>query len=243
MEKDEIIMYSFESTIRYSETDKNNRMKIHSMVNYLQDCSTFQSESVGKGIQTLKEMNRVWVVNAWQINIEDSRGLKFGDDIVIGTWMYNYRGTLAERNFIIEDRNSHRLVNANSIWVLMDTVTMRPVRITEEDAGGYEQQEKIDMEYEGRKIKIEGELLPMEPFPVRRYHIDSNNHVNNANYFLMAEDFIPEEFVPVRLRAEYRKSAMLGDVIYPYIMCKDNVYIVSLCDEEKNPYAVIEFKK
>ena len=37
-------MYTFGSRIRYSETDEYGKLTLTGIMNYLQDCSTFQSE-------------------------------------------------------------------------------------------------------------------------------------------------------------------------------------------------------
>ena len=43
-------MYTFESRIRYSETDSEGKLTMASLINYFQDCSTFQSEDHGLGL-------------------------------------------------------------------------------------------------------------------------------------------------------------------------------------------------
>ena len=42
-------MYSFNSRVRFSETDIDKKLSITGLMNYLQDCSIFQSEDVGAG--------------------------------------------------------------------------------------------------------------------------------------------------------------------------------------------------
>ena len=37
-------MYTFDSRVRYSETDEEGNLSVVGIMNYLQDCSTFQSE-------------------------------------------------------------------------------------------------------------------------------------------------------------------------------------------------------
>ena len=39
-------MYQFQSRIRYSEVDSEGRLTMASLINYFQDCSTFQSEDL-----------------------------------------------------------------------------------------------------------------------------------------------------------------------------------------------------
>ncbi len=48
-------MYTFDSRVRYSETDVNGTLSVTAAVNYFQDCSTFQSEDVGIGVRYLTE--------------------------------------------------------------------------------------------------------------------------------------------------------------------------------------------
>ena len=43
-------MYQFESRIRYSETGEDGCLTLTGMINYLQDCSIFQSEDMGVGV-------------------------------------------------------------------------------------------------------------------------------------------------------------------------------------------------
>ena len=43
--------YSFEGRVRYSETGENGFLTLPGILNYFQDCSTFQSEEVGLGIE------------------------------------------------------------------------------------------------------------------------------------------------------------------------------------------------
>ena len=42
-------MYLFNSRVRYSEIDPNKKLDLAGIINYFQDCSTFQSESLNLG--------------------------------------------------------------------------------------------------------------------------------------------------------------------------------------------------
>lgn len=46
-------MYTFDSRIRYSEIDRSGRLSIPAVVDYFQDCSAFQSEELGVGVEYL----------------------------------------------------------------------------------------------------------------------------------------------------------------------------------------------
>ena len=48
-------MYQFKSRVRYSETGVDARLSLVGIMNYMQDCSTFQSEDCGVGLAYLEE--------------------------------------------------------------------------------------------------------------------------------------------------------------------------------------------
>ena len=51
-------MYSFDSRVRYSEVDEDRKLSLTGVINYMQDCSTFQSEDLNMGIDYLAEKHR-----------------------------------------------------------------------------------------------------------------------------------------------------------------------------------------
>ena len=52
------MIYTFDSRVRYSEVDHQGTLTLPAMMNYLQDCSTFQSEDIGVGLSALRERKR-----------------------------------------------------------------------------------------------------------------------------------------------------------------------------------------
>ena len=60
-------MYSFKSRVRYSEINRDGLLDIPAVLNYFQDCSTFQSEQLGVGVDYLKKEKKAWVLSSWQI--------------------------------------------------------------------------------------------------------------------------------------------------------------------------------
>lgn len=51
------MIYTFDSRVRYSEVDHQGTLTLPALMNYLQDCSTFQSEDIGVGLSVLRERN------------------------------------------------------------------------------------------------------------------------------------------------------------------------------------------
>lgn len=240
-EEDTDVKYSFNSRVRYSEVDENRRLSLMGLINYLQDCSTFQSEDLGVGIDYLAEQSRAWLLNFWQIAV--CRYPELGEQITVSTWSRGGKGLYGYRNFTIADETGAYLVKANSIWFYYDTRLNRPTRVTPEDLAVYGQEPDLDMEYASRKIELPDSYREAEPMVVGRHQIDTNHHVNNAQYVAMACEVLPEDFVVGELRVEYKKAAVLGNTVVPRISDTAEGSTVALCDEEGQPYAVVWLKQ
>lgn len=234
-------MYTFNSRVRYSEIDASGKISLDAIINYFQDCTTFHSEDVGKGIQRLKREHKVWMLSSWQIVIDTYP--VFGQNIIIGTQPYDFKGMLGFRNFVIMDENKNPMVKANSIWCLLNTDTGKPIRVCEEDVSCYGSGEKLDMQYADRKITVPEGGVTRESFYVRPHQIDTNHHVNNGEYVLMAREYIPEGCTIRQVRAEYKNQAVLGDRIVPTVITVENGYVIVLNNENNSPYAVVEFAR
>ena len=232
--------YSFSGRVRYSEIGENGLLTLPGILNYFQDCSTFQSEEVGLGIEVLKEWKRFWVLSAWQVIVD--RYPSLGEEIRTCTWAYSFRSFLGMRNFCMETKNGERIAYANTYWTYINAENGFPVKLTERDTKGYELEEKLEMNYAPRKIVLPKEYEKQESFSIQKHHLDTNHHVNNCQYVQMALEVLPRDILVSQVRVDYKKSAVLGDKIFPETAQKKDRVIVRLCDEDRKPYAVIEFK-
>ena len=233
------MIYSFDGRVRYSETGENGLLTLPGILNYFQDCSTFQSEEVGLGLKVLKEWNRFWVLSAWQVIVE--RYPAMGEEIRTSTWAYGFRGFMGFRNFTMDTADGERLAYANTFWTYIHAENGFPVKLTERDTTAYGIEEKLDMDYAPRKILLPEETQPQESFTVQKHHLDTHHHVNNCQYIRMGADYLPEGFEIRQMRAEYKKQALLGDVFYPAVKLEAGKVTVALSAENGEPYAIVEF--
>ena len=91
------------------------------------------------------------------------------------------------------------------------------------------QEKAIDGIWFPRSIVVSGE------------HLDTNNHVNNAQYIAFATTQLPADYKTKTFRAEYKMQSKLGDKIYPVVKTTEKGYIVVLYDEAGNVKLVCEF--
>ncbi len=232
-------MYSFDSRVRYSETNYQKVMTPASIINYFQDCSTFHSEDVGVGIDYWNRRHRAWIMCSWQLVI--NRFPEVNEKITIGTWPYAFKSMYGYRNFILLDQQKNVAAVANSIWVLMDTEQHHPVKTQESDTYAYSLEPPYPMQYCDRKISIPKSLSALAPFIITTSLLDMFHHVNNSQYIRLAQDYVPVDFHIKEVRAEYRKSALLGDTIYPLVHIEESMMTVVLADEDNLPYVIVQF--
>ena len=239
-------MYSFDSVVRYSEVDERGRLGIAALLNYLQDCSSFQSESLGVGVAHSAQVHRRWLLAAWEVEI--ARLPRFADPIVVSTWATGFRGLFAGRNFTVRDAAGEELVRADSLWFMYDDATGKPMRTPAEEITPYQHDldndERLPMPPIQRRIPVEGPGEAATPVVVSAAHIDTNHHVNNAQYVSLALGVLPEgagEAVR-RLDVQYCAAARLGDTIYPRVHDVEGGHVVSLADAGGAPYAVVRVR-
>lgn len=257
------IMYTFNSKIRYTECDMKGFLTLESLVDYFQDCSTFQTQEGPTNMQVLAERGLAWVVNSWQIVI--NRLPKLTENVTIGTLPYELKGFMGLRNFFMDTDGGERVAVANSVWSLIDLEKSVPSRITGDIEESYPLDEKLPMEYAPRKIKIPSDAgaIPGEVKTIGLHHLDTNNHVNNGQYIRIALQVLlavsEKEGIEdiksvaglkekIQIRAEYRQQAHLGYKFYPMVYTYkkekgDTVYAVSLNDEKGMPYSIVEIMR
>lgn len=255
-------MYSFTSRVRYSETDETGNLSLRSLMNYLQDCCLFQSESLGVGPDYLKGRHRLWLLSGWQVVID--RYPRMFEKITISTVPYEFTGCLGWRNVCVADENGVRIIRANSPWVYINTDTGRPAQPDETEKSAYGLEERIPMDYAPRKIKLPENMKAGTPVPVIQEFIDTNHHVNNAQYVdiavnIMEEDMrsscAPDAVTEMRtggskdsmcfireVRVEYKKPAVLGEILYPKTSLQDDWYYVAFTDLDGHVYASVALR-
>ena len=232
-------MYTFDSRVRYSETGEDGKLGLVGIINYMQDCSTFHSEDSGVGIEKLTKAHRAWLVSSWHIVIDERPCL--GDRLVMGTWHSGVKGFYGYRNFVIQNPNGKSYVRATAVWFYYDTEKGTPVRVPQEAITPYGAvEEPLDLGNVPRKIAIPQESVQAEPVTVQRHHLDTNHHVNNAQYVEIAREALPEGLEICEIRVDYKKAAVLGDTMHPKVSeVEKRVYTVVLAGEEDTVYAVV----
>lgn len=233
--------FEYDWHVRYSEVDHRGLMTPAAVVNAFQDCSTFQSERLGVGMGWLREQGRAWVLTHWHIVIARYPGLC--ERIRVGTFAGRFRGVTASRYFYLRDDAGGLVARGASSWAFLDLATGRPCRIEPRFAEPYGTHAPLEMPAERRHVAVPDGLEPRDEVVIRRGQIDTNEHVNNAEYVQMALEQLDRDLSPAVLRVDYRRAAVLGDVVAPAVGHGEDGRTVVVLGNARNadePFAVVE---
>lgn len=179
---------SFE--VRHSEVDVNGRLKLRALADYLQEAAARHAAHIGVGVDDLAGKNLLWVLSRIAIVIENYPGP--GEQLNVETWPRSPEKLFAMREFVVSDKNGLPVCRASSAWLLLDAGSFRPKKI--ETLGS------VIPRNEGKPClaKTLPKLEPVEcskifTQQIRPSAIDLNGHLNNAEYFALAQDAMAKQ--------------------------------------------------
>lgn len=256
-------MYSFTTRVRYSELAEDKSASLVSIINYFQDCCTFEAEDGDIGLAWLKEHGTSWMLTGWQIHVV--RRPRYCEEIRVTTWACGFKYFVGKRSFTITDMNDNVLVYAMSEWAYFNVIKGLPEKnVPEKELDVYGITTPIEDRFEefGLEAYVNSDLErtvlkgriqipdtidtddtsdPIPPIIVTADNLDTNHHVNNAQYVALAKSVIPEEIEVKHFRAEIKKQSLLGDVIKPVLLRDNDRIVVTLNDENEQAKLIAEF--
>lgn len=219
-------MYEYETKIRYTESDAEGEMTLGAIVDCFQNAFHFEGDASGLGTKCFLDKGQGWFIYFWQIDI--ARFPKYGESVIVGTFSYEDRGNTEKRNFYIKTTDGKVLVKANSIWSLVDLSSLQILRIPDM-LTGCEHQEKLEMEYQKRRIRYDPALPAIEigRHVVNPLELDSNQHLNNSAFLKIALAALYDIEKPnvFQLCIEYKKQAVKGDLIRIFLIRSEELIL------------------
>jgi acyl-CoA thioester hydrolase len=176
--------------VRYGECDALGHVNNTHYLRYMQEAAFDGSAAAGYGVARYAEMKRVWL--ARQTEIEYLRPVRYGDSVIVKTWVADFRRVSSRRDYQMRlDGNGDIVANAYTEWAFMDTVAGRPAVIPREAIAAYFP-EGEPPPAPPRERFAAAPPAPPGTFKVRRrvawHEIDSAGYVNNPIYLTYAED-------------------------------------------------------
>lgn len=233
-------MQKLEITLSNSHVDKDLKIKDGEIINLLQDVEGIHINNLKEFTNYLNNNNLGVFLLYRQVDI--LKKPKFAETVKLTTYPYNTNRISGYRHIYMYDENDELLVKTNSFGAFVNLETFRPARLPKE-VNLWVKDGVMDPSVEQLPRKIdfnEDNLKLIDKIKVRRSHIDRYNHLNNAHYVSFAIDNM-NGYEFNRIRAEYKISYRLNDIIYLYEdLTKDSKTFVYK-DKDGNIYTVIEF--
>ena len=233
-------MYEMETTVPFTKTGADNRLKLHEAVGMMMDCSQFQEYQEKAFCDYLRSNGLAIFLFSIQIDILRMPG--FRETVKTAVKIYGCKSIYGLRRFTMRDEAGRICLLANATGAFFDIRAGRAVKL---DPASF--QVKFDeaepMECLPRKIPVPaGEGVCTDPFEVKRSCLDPNGHLTSAVYFAVAEDALPENFLFNRVRVEYRRQAKPREKILPFLHdCGGGVFAVDMKSGDGGSFAVAEF--
>lgn len=216
------------------ESDAMGKMLPTAAMNYFQELSTNQGDSLGIGRDFLKENQIAWFLVKYVIRFKSYPEYK--DHVTVTTRATGMDKFCATRRFTIEDSLGHEAVIADTQWLLINRATekMEPIN-------NYAQFDAYDCFEKGeplfRKLKKISKCDLEKTFNVRYLDIDFNNHVNHVKYIAWAIEVLPLEVVKTKvlreIKVSYKAQGFYGDQVTAMAeMVNEGHYRVDIVNQE-----------
>ncbi len=237
---------SKEYEIHYYEVDFRKQMKITSLIDFLGDIATDQSEKLGIGMDYLFSKGLGWVLYKWDIKVYSYP--HYGEKIVIKTIPYGFRRFYAYRIFEIYNQSRQLIAEAKSIWFLVNIEKKKPVRIETNMYEAYGIAEDCKDTLQIEDISKPENIQEEKIFNVRYSDIDTNKHVNNSKYVSWAIEVVPLDLVLnyslKGIKVTYQKETKYGEAVSSKVQI-NNIEDRVVCnhsieDREGNILALLE---
>lgn len=110
-------------------TDFLGNLSLDRIVDYLIQAASQHAFSLGFGATAMRNRNTAWVLS--RMSIEINRYPRPSDVLKVETWISSQGNLFTNRNFRIRDQQGHVLVEAISMWAVLNLNTRKPLRLSD----------------------------------------------------------------------------------------------------------------
>lgn len=218
--------YTLALQVRSYEVMRNGSITPATLLRYLEYVATEASAYLGFDYRWYETHGSAWVVREMNLSLARLPGID--DELMLATWLSDYRRVQATREYAVWDRRTGRQVaRAQARWAYIDRYRGVPMRVHDELLARFP--------LLGHPMRIptaslqaptrESEARRQTELAAREYEADTQQHVNNCAYvdWLYEEGYatlaaFPELVAertarPRRYRIEYARPTLPGDEV------------------------------
>ena len=201
-----------EYPILSSDTDMNRTLRHCVLLAWMQEAAIAHTIELGVTREKTLDRGLLWVVMQYRIEIR--RMPQYDEKVTLSSWPGKTMHLLFPRYFEMSGMEGETLLRASSVWTLMNKETRQVV---------FPEQHGIiiNEEVTGKEIALPARIRSREPdrtvpFIVPYSYGDLNGHMNNARYFDLAQDYMPDllrKRAVKEMSVDYISEAKPGDEI------------------------------
>lgn len=202
--------------IRHHECDAEGFLKLHGLLDRLQDAAAEHAQILNVGMDELTEMKLIWVLSRLKLRLD--RIPELGETLGVRTYPSGVQRIFAHRCYELLV-NSKRIGCAGSFWLPVNTSSGRPVnarKVLPPEIMELPDVEKFFPEMDNLE-------LPQTDFCAEKQvgagDIDLNRHLNNAVYARFVSDILGEKLQKMapqikEIQFNYLSSGQFGENIF-----------------------------
>lgn len=222
-----------------SDVDLTRKLRLSTLFTKLQEAAIAHTIELGVTRERTLDRGLLWAVTQYRLNID--RMPEYDDQVTLLSWPGKTMHLYFPRYFRLLDEKGRVLLDAVSLWVLIGEKD-RSIVFPEDH--GIEIPETVT----GSELPLPGRLRREETssshsFTVPYSYVDLNGHMNNARYYDLAQDIMPEELRSRKLASlssEYIGEARLGDTLQAgCALSRDTFYV---CGSTEKPLFRMKFE-
>ena len=184
-------MFSQKFIVSNNDVDKSFKLKVPAIFRFFQDVALLATEESKVDSISLSKKNIDWVI--MRMTVEIKRLPRCDEEITVSTYPGKDMAMLYPRYFFICDASGEVIVNASSIWALIDNVSRKV--IVDRDVIEKLPPETSDHQLPlPEKIAIPEDRRFIEKRTIHYSDLDFNSHMNNVRYVELLMDTHDSEF-------------------------------------------------
>ena len=231
-------VYRQDFQILSSDVDISRRLRLSTLFTRLQEAAIAHTIDLGVPREKTLDKGLLWAVTQYRAVFH--RLPQYDERVVLLTWPGRTMHLYFPRYFRLVDEKGSVLFEAVSLWVLIDRNTRGIVFPESHDIYIKETTTGNELPMPGRIRRQNTESA--SSFTVPYSYVDINGHMNNARYYDLAVDSMPEELRSRNLRelsSEHIGEAQLGDVLSVGCTASENSFYI--CGDKEKPVFRMSF--
>lgn len=185
-------IWESKTKVRSFDVDKNKRLSIVALTEYLQEEAGSHANAMGFGYRQVIQQDMVWILNGIRVEIEELP--MWEDEIFLKTWVVGNNRFISRRDFICVNQENNVLFRATTNWILFNTKTLRPQLV---DSMNFSvEMHPNQLSTSVGILNMRGSVEDNSPlyYEVKYSDLDMVGHMNNTKYIQLLLDYYKPEF-------------------------------------------------